>query len=255
MITTAGRVKDKINNLIQQEKSVPPAPADVTIRMLVGAIALVTLIAMLVGQFIIDGPIGVRGSISAYYHSGLRDLFVGSLWAIGTLLIAYKAARPRGWEFWVSLVAGVSALGLATFPTGRPGLPHNTPSCLDASSLKVECTWLQDWLHEDTVETLHHTFTGGFGVFLAIICLVFALSEKSNRAKWVFWSCLVLIALAVLEFILGSLVGFRAKMYVAEWMFMIAFAGAWFWKARSLLYPVLNRRNATRPSRVAFPGV
>jgi hypothetical protein len=203
---------------------------ELTIRVLIGAIAIATLGTLLIAQRIVDGPIGVRGSISAYYHSGLRDLFVGAVWAVGTLLIAYKAAEPKGWEFRASLVAGIGALGLATFPTGRPGLPHNKPSCSDASSLKVQCTWLQNWLHEDKVEYVHYASTGLLVLGLAAICWIFAGTAEAPSEKHVYRGCLVLMAAAALLL----LTGLHLRLYYAELMFLVAFAVAWFYKGRVL---------------------
>ena len=37
-----------------------------------------------------DGLPAPRGSLSAYYYSGLRELFVGGLWAIGVFLVVYE---------------------------------------------------------------------------------------------------------------------------------------------------------------------
>ena len=36
----------------------------------------------------------VRGSLSAYYHSSMQDIFVGSLCVTGLLLITYMAGMP-----------------------------------------------------------------------------------------------------------------------------------------------------------------
>jgi hypothetical protein len=54
-------------------------------------------------------------SMSAYYHTDLRDVFVGILVAIGTFLILYKGFSRR--EDWALNIAGISAIGIAIFPT------------------------------------------------------------------------------------------------------------------------------------------
>jgi len=38
---------------------------------------------------------GIQNSISAYYHTGMRDVFVGTLWAIGFFLLSYKGYDER----------------------------------------------------------------------------------------------------------------------------------------------------------------
>ena len=58
----------------------------------------------------------LRGSVSAYYHSDMRDIFVGILFVIGFFLILHKLFR-RDPENLVSVIAGVAAIGVALFPT------------------------------------------------------------------------------------------------------------------------------------------
>src|SRR5437764_908827 len=54
--------------------------------------------------------IGLRGSISAYYHTPVGDWFVGGLVVVGFLLLTYMAGLRRTWDFVLSLVAGAALL-------------------------------------------------------------------------------------------------------------------------------------------------
>lgn len=58
------------------------------------------------------------GSMSAYYHSGMRNLFVGALFALGALLVTYKGFSKR--ENWALNLACVFLVGVALVPTGAP---------------------------------------------------------------------------------------------------------------------------------------
>jgi hypothetical protein len=62
---------------------------------------------------------GLQGSVSAYYYTGMRDVLVGMLFAMGFFLLSY-----RGYER-ADDIAGdlgfVFALGVALFPTKPPG--------------------------------------------------------------------------------------------------------------------------------------
>lgn len=62
------------------------------IRLVVGGIGILlpTLLFVLDG-LVLKGGLSVRGSLSAYYHSGARDLFVAGLCVTGFLLITYMA--------------------------------------------------------------------------------------------------------------------------------------------------------------------
>jgi hypothetical protein len=58
--------------------------------------------------------------MSVYYHTGMRDIFVGSICAIALFLFFY-----RGYDRWDDIsadLAGFSALGVAFFPTVEYGM-------------------------------------------------------------------------------------------------------------------------------------
>jgi hypothetical protein len=59
-----------------------------------------------------------QGSMSAYYRTPMRDVFVGGLWAIGSCLLLYKGYNQE--EDWGLNVAGVSAIIVALFPLDFP---------------------------------------------------------------------------------------------------------------------------------------
>jgi len=62
----------------------------------------------------------VEPSLSDYYHTLMRDAFVGTLTAMGLFLIAYPGHRPDRGEHvsddLISTVAGLAAFGVAYFP-------------------------------------------------------------------------------------------------------------------------------------------
>ena len=61
-------------------------------------------------------PPSPRGSLSAYYYSGVRELFVGGLCAIGVFLVIYKLPDFTR-ESFSSCFAGLAAVVVAVFPT------------------------------------------------------------------------------------------------------------------------------------------
>ncbi len=76
---------------------------------------------------------GIQDSISSYYYTDMRDVLVGSLWAIGVFLFSYRGydtlEGPQlrrlfgtSTDFLASSLAGICAVGVAIFPT-RPALP------------------------------------------------------------------------------------------------------------------------------------
>ncbi|GAB6985001.1 hypothetical protein [Nocardioides pyridinolyticus] len=146
------------------------------IRFLIGFLGLaLPLTLVVVDAAFLDGKAEVRGSMSAYYHSPARDLFVGGLWATGVVLVSYLWWKFKTWDFSLSLVAGIAVLSVATFPTGRPDVDASGTSC--ATVTAPPCAAIQETLGEGAVEVAHKTAAAFVVVSFAALCLVFALRE------------------------------------------------------------------------------
>ncbi|MBE8522839.1 hypothetical protein ILP97_36030 [Amycolatopsis sp. H6(2020)] len=69
-------------------------------------------------------------SISGYYHTPLRDVFVGALVTTGAFMVLYKIFTPI--ENWLLNIAGVSAILVAMLPcavpTGFPPAEFTSPA-------------------------------------------------------------------------------------------------------------------------------
>lgn len=76
---------------------------------------LFPLILWLIGKTL---EIELQSSISAYYHTSMRDVFVGCLFAIGASLYLYKGYSTV--EDFVLDTAGICAIGVALLPTSCP---------------------------------------------------------------------------------------------------------------------------------------
>lgn len=77
---------------------------------------------LVVGNAISTGRFALLGSISGYYYTAMRDVFVGGLCAIGVFLISY---RYRKLDDVLSSIAGVLAIALALLPI-TPQNPTST---------------------------------------------------------------------------------------------------------------------------------
>jgi len=85
------------------------------LRMGMGLLAVALPVALAVGGLFFGA--GLQSSMSAYYHTHLRDVLVGSLWAVGAFLVLYKGFGPK--ENRAFNIAGVLAVMVALFPTER----------------------------------------------------------------------------------------------------------------------------------------
>lgn len=152
----------------------------VGMRLVIGGLGvLLPLLLVIVDAALLTDPLSVRGSMSAYYHSPARDLFVGGLSACGITLVTYMFWKWWTWDFLLSLLGGLGVLGVATFPTGRPrpdGFSGDL-SCDDASPDIPPCTALQQALGEAEVRMAHLAATAVVVACFALLCLVFALRE------------------------------------------------------------------------------
>lgn len=89
------------------------------LRQSVGWIGMMLPLALMFGVFFLfDGKLFEK-SISYYYHTGMRDVLVGSLCAIGLFLFFYSGYD--GWDDWAGNLAGFCALCIAWFPGTKEG--------------------------------------------------------------------------------------------------------------------------------------
>ncbi len=89
-----------------------------TLRIIIGILGLTFPFILSLGAWIVFGT-GLQNSISHYYHTGMRDVFVGFLFVIGFFLMTYG-----GYDLIdniVSTVGGISAVLAAIFPTTADG--------------------------------------------------------------------------------------------------------------------------------------
>lgn len=85
----------------------------VGIRRAVGICGLLLPVMLALGGWLIF-DVEIQDSMSAYYHTPMRDVFVGTLCAMGIFLYCYRGYDTV--ENWTANIACVSALGLALFP-------------------------------------------------------------------------------------------------------------------------------------------
>ena len=90
----------------------------ISLRRAIWVIALCLPIALWLGRYLLVGETGLLGSLSAYYHSETKAVFVGVLMVVGLLLILYHGYT--GLEHWVLNGAGVLIVFVAIFPMEPP---------------------------------------------------------------------------------------------------------------------------------------
>lgn len=212
------------------------------IRTLVGVIGILLPIVLMIGEgYFIRGGIHLRGSLSAYYHTSMRDVFVGSLCVTGFLLASYMAGQTKTWDFWLSLVAGVAVFGVVFFPTWRSGLSNDAPRC-GSIPTPEGCSAIQQEFGEAQVARIHAVSAAIFILCLAAICFFFAHRERvhqKNRPMERFHkSCGVAILAAVAWVLIGGSLKIDiwelTPLYLGEVISVWAFGASWLAKGKDL---------------------
>ncbi|MFD3427672.1 hypothetical protein [Nocardia fluminea] len=175
-VTQTGQLPPEDQDAVASAESVRSL---LIIRFAGGAIGVLLPIILIVVDFKLlgSGCVRVRDSLSAYYHSGARDIFVIGLGAVGFLLIFYKITRGSPANY-LSSVAGMAAVAVAVIPTRLPE-PLAANECGGDAAQPV-LTPLQNALTEDTAGAAH--MVSAFIVFamFAAMCFNTAIHDKRH---------------------------------------------------------------------------
>lgn len=154
-------------------------------RFAIGTVAFALPFILIAVDWLFIGDRVIRGSMSAYYHSGAREVFVGGLFVVGGFLVTYMSGRRHTYDYVLSLLAGLAVILVAIFPTARHQvLVDGTPriveptkdSCAELAGPPM-CSPLQEALGESSTRVVHGLSAGVFVLLLAALCVVFALRE------------------------------------------------------------------------------
>ena len=236
-------------DLLTPERAVEPRPPTgrdtsryvrsyLIMRVLLGALGVLLPFVLVLGDgLVLDGDPFPRSSLSAYYYSGMRDVFVGALSALGVFLVTYKVAE-RTLDNTLSTLAGIAVGIVALLPTGLPDdLEEPTP--------------LQDLLGVSTVETIHYVAAAVFIGSLAVISFFFGVREGSrpprpgcqSPAFWrrFHWACAGAIVVSLLWIAVTQLAGGPSRsLLVGQVVAIWAFGASWL--AKGLELDVLRGR-------------
>jgi hypothetical protein len=228
----------------------PPQDA-VTVRRLrlgIGSVGIALPIVLVIGHMVVSRRLTLVDSLSGYYYTPLRDVFVGALCAIGVFLISYRYRQP---DDALGTAAGALAIVVALFPTTM-GAPAGTVSAADRAAGVV-----------------HQVAAAGLFLLLAAFCLfLFTQPDRAGvppgrAANRLYRTCgliiLVAIGLALASTALPAEVRHAVKPVLwCETLAVFAFGAAWVAKSEALFAAARARRaararQASRASRTAIP--
>ncbi len=195
-----------------------------SLRRSVGVIGITLPFVLAFGKIFLQSP-GIQTSISAYYYTVMRGVFVGALWAIGVFLYSYHGYEKQ--DDVAGDLACIFAIGTALFPT--------TPSL--ATELQM------------TIGRFHLAFAASFFLTLAYFALVLFrktnqngnMTKKKRQRNMVYTicgctiiACIVLIALLKIApqyFPVSQL----TPVFWLEALAIFSFGFSWFVKGEAIL--------------------
>jgi hypothetical protein len=195
------------------------------LRKAVGIIGFFLPFVLAVGKMILQGP-GIESSISDYYYTDMRNVFVGSMCAIGVFLLScrgYDSRDERAGRF-----SCVCAIGVALFPT----TPSNVPSFIDKF-----------------IGGLHLVFATLLFLTFAYFCIrLFTATDphkKPTRRKllrnkvyftcgYTILGCIALLGIVNLPFV-KPLIAPLTPVFWLEAIAVVAFGTAWLIKGETIL--------------------
>lgn len=201
-----------------------------TLRKAIGFLGVAFPIVVSLGAFIFFGT-GLQGSISAYYYTGMRNVFVGILWAIGFFMISYKGYGI--YDTIAGILGCVFAVGITLFPT----TPEINPST-----------------REQLIGHIHLSLAALFFIVLIIFSMYLFTKTAENKEEHpvtgrkrqrnvvyivcgaVMAACIVLIGIyQFLPSSTASLVKPYDPIYWLETIAIISFGISWLIKGETLL--------------------
>jgi hypothetical protein len=204
------------------------------LRTAVGVLGTLTPLMVWTAVVVRSGTGGPQPSISDYYHTAGRDVFVGVLVAIGVFLIFYS---PYRLDALLTSAAGVLAVVVALVPTGgRLGVVHLVAAALLFLLLALVSIALftRGTDADASPQKLRRNRVYRACGVIIIGCLVLAVA-----AKW--WP--------ILDWV-------PAHLFWLETVMLVAFGVSWYVKGES--FPPLNdhdeaRTTDGRPTGVSSP--
>lgn len=179
------------------------------------------------------------GSVSGYYYSPGRNIFVGVQCAIGLFLIAYV-----GYDLGDRLVtdaAGVFAVGVALFPTKPTVASPPSVTCQTVAQLSTR---------EQVVGDIHVVFAGLMFVFMAWMAIRFTNTDSLHPSKQkllrnrIYQICAIVIGVCLVAIVITTFLPASVKadfpwIFLWEALGIFAFGVSWFVKGQTLI-PVIK---------------
>ena len=207
------------------------------LQQTVGWIAFLMPIAVRLIAYLSQG-IFTTNSISAYYYTNTRDVFVGALVAGGIVLAFFRSEHRR--DCWLAVAAGLAAIGIGLFPMDiAAGILHSSSTVTTESEAKL-------------LEALRTGVHGPIGYHFLFVTLFFlttfylvafrfrantpeAPTDRKKQRNQVYVVCGGLMGLAFVWIGALWLVNRQGSIFWPETLAVMSFSCAWLVKGQLVL--------------------
>ncbi len=141
-----------------------------TLRAIIGLLGISLPLAIMVVTNL-SATVSAEPTISHYYHTAMRDLFVGICVAVGVALCCYTGYNKL--EQFASIVTGMSAALLALFPT----------NVFEGSASITECETIFYLFNAGFTSKLHYIFAAIFFLGITFFSFQFTRSNKPESQQ------------------------------------------------------------------------
>ncbi len=189
------------------------------LRKSVGWIGILLPFVLMLGLFLFFSQEDTPTSISHYYHSSMRNVFVGSLCAVALFMFFYTGPEKK--DNWAGNVAGFFAVGVAWFPTTESGI------------------------ETDFIGIIHYICAAVFFLTLAFFSL-FLFTKTNNKLTMtiqkkarnrIYKICGIIIIICLIAIAIHKMFGINPVIvFWAETIALIVFGISWLTKGGTL-YP------------------
>jgi len=240
---------------------------------------MVGLIAFLLPFIVIIVNSRMTSSISASYHTNVRDIFVGALFVIGALFVAYNGHRDVeltdeniGWfwqwldTFWagaiefrqaerrfeeraVSLLGGIAAILAALFPTACDDCPATLVSRVHGIAAVILFS-----------AVVYFCLVGFLDRVRPALCQSWKKGGRAKLRAHIYLFCgrtimVTLLASVVAPYILtASVAREQSVVFLAETLALLLFGFAWMTASKFFWFLVDSKEEQYKPVNVKLRG-
>ena len=214
-----------------------------TLRKTIGWLGILLPFIMIIGAWAFWNCTTLQPSISHYYYTNMREIFVGVICSVALFLFTYTG--PTRIDGWVSNIAGVFGLGIALFPTRL--LCDNIAKLSEGESCYPCQQSVTSLTRIPYHATLHLLCAALFFITLALMSIfLFRLSDCSKKEQTIqkrkrniiFLYCgLIMLASIAAAGVYLMFAGDKPTTFVlwAEVVALMAFGVSWLTKGQAIV--------------------